>query len=299
MIMSNMHHEARIHRVFFTLIELLVVIAIIAILAAILLPALQAARERAHAASCVNNLKQLGSAAQGYGNDSGGYYLHDGGGSFEVKPLYSGFVRMSPYIGGPRIKSPCRLQNKDYGTGDSYPDGTKALTDEQMPDAFFCPSTDFKINPAHRGLNAYAMTTVNKAAFAMPIFKRAEYEAQRGFKSNSMTGRRISSPSLVIAGDATFVTNSDHNNALMPAYNSSVKDQYALLYARHSGRANMLHVDGHVDTKTGDDLFGDTFIAVILGTTMAQYIPLGGHPLACRVTRYYDPDRNVVTASDE
>jgi prepilin-type N-terminal cleavage/methylation domain-containing protein/prepilin-type processing-associated H-X9-DG protein len=82
----------------FTLIELLVVIAIIGVLIALLLPAVQAAREAARRAQCVNNLKQLGLAIQNYHDIHGSLPPTALNSSVTVTPDFSMKARLLPFL---------------------------------------------------------------------------------------------------------------------------------------------------------------------------------------------------------
>ncbi len=71
---------------FFTLVELLVVIGIIAILAALLMPALNKAREKAQQTECINQLKQISLGMEMYRNEFRGHF------PYWISNLYPGYI---------------------------------------------------------------------------------------------------------------------------------------------------------------------------------------------------------------
>lgn len=140
----------------FTLVELLVVIAIIGILVALLLPAVQQAREAARRTQCLNNLKQLGLAMMVY--ESSNSHLPPGRPGCDAsnsslcrfqprdeKTGVSGFVLMLPFLEEAALQEQYELDAEGIWmsnvSGVNWLDSEKELAISRRPSVFVCPSS--------------------------------------------------------------------------------------------------------------------------------------------------------------
>jgi len=140
----------------FTLVELLVVIAIIGILIALLLPAVQAAREAARRSQCTNNMKQQGLAFQNHHDAKNAFPGGGNGTSWWATPYsaetwgHSAWVLLLPYMEQTAMYSQLKWgTNPGGGAGQGISsgwDGNAAVWQDARIPALLCPSS---VLPAH------------------------------------------------------------------------------------------------------------------------------------------------------
>lgn len=224
------------HRTAFTLVELLVVIAVIGVLAALLLPALAQAKATAWRADCVSNLRQLALATQLYWSESGGNCFPatygNAGATNNGRTYWVGWIsngqeqsRLIDFSAGPLYPflrdNPVRLcSSLKYELG-------KFKLKARVPVSGYGYNRALAPDPGAKPANANAMANPSGTVLFADAAQVNDFQSP-------------ASPSNPMLEEYYFITG---------ASNFTSRSYYPNGHFRHSGKANALFCDGHVEPE--------------------------------------------------